>query len=241
MQITTLDSLWPISPCPKFLIQDNDVESSKLHYRLFMGEEWKARKDAYDWITNEYELKHEVNQWITQKYPIRCTTLTRNPGDCVYSWEAKIGNGVYILFTPKIPSKNEQNLENSSWSVFYINLIWRDLSEHRNENSLWAGRRFIKHLELMPNNPIKAVYMRPVDVIKDKACSHLIEALNMKPAHNLTVERLITTYQKALGTIPTKQKDVTGKPYYRVGWWNPPSPKDDGPPFEWPDLLDDPN
>ena len=43
------------------------------------------------------------------------------------------------------------------------------------------------------------------------------------------------------GTIPTKQKDVTGKPYYRVGWWNPPSPKDDDLPFEWPDLLDDPN
>jgi len=202
-----------------------------------MGKEWKARRDTYDWITEEYKLKHKVNEWIAKKYPIRCTTLTRNPGDYVYSWEAKIGKGIYILYTPKIPSKNEQDLENSNWSVFYINLIWRNQTEHQNENSLWAGRQFLKHLERMTNNPIKVVYMRPVDVMRDKRCNHLTEALDLKPSNKITTDRLIKVYGKAIGTIPTKQMDVTGKPYFRVGWWNPQNPSSEDKVFAWPDLL----
>ena len=235
----TADTYWPISSCPRFLEDRRDPDSAKLNYRLLFGKPWKAIRDVYNWILPSQRCRHEVNDWILKKYAIRCTTLTRNPGDSIHSWEARIGEGIYILYTPKIPSKNEQDLENSDWTVFYINLIWKDAQEYQGENALWAGRRFLKHLHSMPQNPIQAVYMRPVNVSQDMGCRHLVEALNLVPSPTATRERLSKVYQKAIGTNPTKQLDVNGKPYHRISWWNPksqPEPKDC---FRWPELLKD--
>ena len=139
----------------------------------------------------------------------------------------------------KIPSSNLQDLENPDWSVFYINLIWRDAEEYKGENALWAGRRFLKHLHGMPGNPIHAVYMRPVNVSRDLDCQHLVEALNIIPSSRASVERLEKVYRKAIGTTPTKQLDVKNKPYHRVVWWNPKSRLELKEKFKWPELLRD--
>ena len=233
----TADTIWPISSCPGFLHEPRDPELAKLNYRLLFGKPWHSIRDVYGWLNHNSSCKHEVNQWILQKYPIRCSTMTRSPGDTLVGWEAKIGTGIYILFSPKIPSRNEQDLENSDWSVFYINLIWRDRNEYDGENALWAGRRFIQHLEKMPNNPIQAVYLRPTDVCKDIECEHLVEALNLIPTSRASSNRLAKVYSKAIGTVPTKQLDVKGKPYHRVAWWKPEDELINDAPFKWPDLL----
>ena len=233
----TADTHWPISSCPKFLEDRRNPNSAKLNYRLLFGKPWQAIRDAYQWILADSPCRHDVNKWILSKYPIRCSTLTRSPGDTIYGWEAKIGVGIYILFSPKIPSLNEQDLKKSDWSVFYINLIWRDKKEYDGENALWAGRRFLKHLHEMPNNPIRAVYFRPMDVSKDMECEHLVQALNLIPNKQASSNRLARIYSKAIGTVPTKQMDVKGKPYHRVSWWKPKNKLINNSPFSWPDLL----
>lgn len=231
------DTIWPISSCFEFMDDRRDPEMAKVYHRLLFGRPWQAKRDVYDWLTPESFCRHEVNQWILQKYPIRCSTMTRSPGDILHGWEAKIGSGIYILFSPKIPSRNEQDLHNSNWSVFYINLIWRDKKEYDGENALWAGRRFLKHLQEMPNNPIRAVYLRPIDVSKDMECEHLVQALNLIPNQQASSDRLAKIYSKAIGTTPTKQIDVKGKPYHRVSWWKPKNKLINNSPFPWPDLL----
>ena len=235
----TLDNLWPISSCPGFLNDLRDPDSAKLNYRLLFGKPWQAIRDAYQWILPNQKCRHKVNQWISNEFPIRCTTLTKSPGDSINCWEAKIGEGVYILYSPKIPSSNLQDLENPDWSVFYINLIWRDAVEYKGENALWAGRRFLEHLHVMPGNPIQAVYMRTVNVSRDLDCQHLVEALNIIPSSRATVERLEKVYRKAIGTTPIKQLDVKNKPYHRVVWWNPKSRLELKEKFKWPNLLKD--
>jgi hypothetical protein len=233
-----IDNLWPISTCPRFLTDNRDTESAKLNYRLFFGKPWKAKREICEWITEESLCGFQVNKWISQKYPLRCTALTRNPGDSVYTWEVKIADGVYISYTPKIPSKNEQDLNNPNWELFYINFFWKD-EKWNGTNPFSVARQFLKHLERMPENPLRAVYFRVVDVVNDTECEHLQEALGFLKPKRISKERLSQAYRRTLGAIKTKQMDVRGMPYSRIQWWKPTQPCKDEQKFEFPMLLED--
>ena len=237
----TIDTDWPTVLTP-MLIKDRDPMLSADIYKALFGKTFVPSIHKSEWVEKDDECFYPVINWISKEFPLRCTTLLKQPHEQIINWEAKLGKGVYLMFSPKSPLSDNLDLDALDWSVLYLNLLWRDRDEFDGScNPIWATRSFLNHLHAMPENPIRAVYLRPMDVCKHYGCSYLMKALPMITSNTSSRERLARVYRRAWGTVETLMADCSGKPYHRVDWWNPPRPAEHENQFEWPDLLKNAN
>jgi len=235
----SLDSQWPIRPMPG-VAGDSDPLMAELTYKAIYGKLFVPSCAQSEWATREQDCFYPVNKWASEHCPLRCISLQKRPDKQILSWEARIGKGVYLLYGPKSPSSDNLNIEEPEWPILYLNLLWRHVDEYDGTcNPLWALRRLLNHLHEMPDNPIRAVYLRPMDVSLSHDCSYLKQALPMIiPKGTSPRERLVGVYDRALGAVKTQMMDNNGKPYYRIGWWDPPHVETNAKKqFQWPDLL----
>lgn len=160
--------------------------------------------------SRSYPYRHEHNSWLAKKFPFRLNTLsiTEEGAACSLCWH--LGGGSY-LHTNCLDPRTGEFCDDPRW--LYLVLAY----QHKDE---WDGsplfpklKKWIRHLENMPNNPVEAVFARATDCRVHKY-RHL-KLTGMRMPVNASSERLDRCYRKYFGATDWKYQDSDGKPYLK--------------------------
>jgi hypothetical protein len=161
--------------------------------------------------SRDYIFRHEHNKWLASKYPFRLNTMMLLEGQGAMSVCWHLGSGCYLHTNNMSPITGEFG-EDPKW--LYLVLAY----QHKEE---WDGRatllprikKWIRHLEEMPNCNVEAVFARATDCSSHKY-RHL-RMTKMRTPVNASSERLSKCYKKYFGAKEWEYKDCDGIPYLK--------------------------